>query len=210
MSKHVGHADMHLWKVEYVGLEIRFGRPSTKCPQTASPGINGQKTVQMSCKAQQQLSGFVKNFFPIITMEEGGWVQVSLWIFFGKSSQNIPKLVLIFWSSIPCVFCLYYHIAVRLVCVESTLLKLRVRTSRQLIWLACMETLLDDVPRKIVWYCYPVRRHCRWATCGECMYFSWKWRCIIGPTGSSMNKYIYIARSCWLFWFEYSVHAVTC
>ena len=32
----------------------------------------------------------------------------------------------------------------RLVRVESTLLKLRVRTSRQLIWLACMETLLDD------------------------------------------------------------------
>ena len=27
---------------------------------------------------------------------------------------------------------------------------LRVRTSRQLIWLACMETLLDDVPSKTV------------------------------------------------------------
>ena len=27
--------------------------------------------------------------------------------FFGKSSQNSPKPVLIFWSSIPCVFCLY-------------------------------------------------------------------------------------------------------
>ena len=26
---------------------------------------------------------------------------------FGKSSQNSPKPVLIFWSSIPCVFCLY-------------------------------------------------------------------------------------------------------
>ena len=25
----------------------------------------------------------------------------------GKSSQNSPKPVLIFWSSIPCVFCLY-------------------------------------------------------------------------------------------------------
>ena len=25
----------------------------------------------------------------------------------GKSSQNNPKPVLIFWSSIPCVFCLY-------------------------------------------------------------------------------------------------------
>ena len=25
----------------------------------------------------------------------------------GKSSQNSPKPVVIFWSSIPCVFCLY-------------------------------------------------------------------------------------------------------
>ena len=34
-------------------------------------------------------------------MEVGVWVQVSLGIFFGgKSSQNIPKPVLIFWSSI--------------------------------------------------------------------------------------------------------------
>ena len=28
-------------------------------------------------------------------------------IFLGQSSQNSPKQVLIFWSSIPCVFCLY-------------------------------------------------------------------------------------------------------
>ena len=27
----------------------------------------------------------------------------------GKSSPNSPKPVLIFWSSIPCVFCLYIH-----------------------------------------------------------------------------------------------------
>ena len=40
-------------------------------------------------------------------MEVGGWVQVSIGIFFGKSSQNISKPVLIFWDSIPCVFCLY-------------------------------------------------------------------------------------------------------
>ena len=40
-------------------------------------------------------------------MEVGGWVQVSIGIF-GKSSKNSPKLVQIFWSSIPCVFCLYY------------------------------------------------------------------------------------------------------
>ena len=58
-------------------------------------------------------------------MEVGGWVKVSLGIFFcGKSSQNIPiKPVLIFWSSIPCVFCLqeyallkavsYYDFSVR-------------------------------------------------------------------------------------------------
>ena len=35
-------------------------------------------------------------------MEVGGWD-----FFFGKSSQNNPKPVLIFWSSIPCVFYLY-------------------------------------------------------------------------------------------------------
>ena len=44
-----------------------------------------------------------------ITMEVGGWAQVSHRFFLGKSSQNSPKLVLIFWSSIPCVFCLYIH-----------------------------------------------------------------------------------------------------
>ena len=36
-------------------------------------------------------------------MEVGGWV--SLGFFFCKASQNSPKPVLIFWSSIP--FCLY-------------------------------------------------------------------------------------------------------
>ena len=44
-----------------------------------------------------------------ITMEVGGWVRVSPEFFFGKSSQNSPKPVLIFCSSIPCVFCLYIH-----------------------------------------------------------------------------------------------------
>ena len=39
-----------------------------------------------------------------ITMEVGGWIQVSLRIFLGgKSSQNIPKPVLIILSGIPCV-----------------------------------------------------------------------------------------------------------
>ena len=57
--------------------------------------------------------GLCKEFFPQkpeITMEVGGWVQVSLGFFlFGKSSQNSPNPVLIFWItpiSIPCVFCL--------------------------------------------------------------------------------------------------------
>ena len=53
--------------------------------------------------------GFAKNFFTKsgITMEVGEWVQISLGIFvlFAKSSQNSPKPVLIFWSSIPCLFC---------------------------------------------------------------------------------------------------------
>ena len=45
-----------------------------------------------------------------ITMEVGGWVQVSFGIFFcGKSCQNGPKPVLVFWSTIPCVFYLYMH-----------------------------------------------------------------------------------------------------
>ena len=37
------------------------------------------------------------------------WVGPSLTLNFlvGKSFQNSPKLVVIFWSSIPCVFCLY-------------------------------------------------------------------------------------------------------
>ena len=46
-------------------------------------------------------------------MEVGGWggSRVSLGIFVcGKSSENSPKPVLIFWCSIPCVFCLYIYI----------------------------------------------------------------------------------------------------
>ena len=45
-----------------------------------------------------------------------GWVGPGLtrilFCFVGKSSQDSTKPVLIFWSSIPCVFCLYrVHIA---------------------------------------------------------------------------------------------------
>ena len=39
------------------------------------------------------------------TREVGGWVQVSLgFSFCGKSSRHCSKSVLIFWSSIQCVF----------------------------------------------------------------------------------------------------------
>ena len=60
------------------------------------------------------IKGLCKEFFlqkSEITMEVGGWVQVSLGFLCvcGKSSQNSAKPVLIFWSSIPCVFCLYIH-----------------------------------------------------------------------------------------------------
>ena len=50
--------------------------------------------------------GTCKVMFPQkseLTMEVGGWGQVSLGIFFWKSSQNSPKPVLIFWNSIPYV-----------------------------------------------------------------------------------------------------------
>ena len=42
-----------------------------------------------------------------LTMEMGGWVQVTRKKNIRKSSQNRPIPVLIFYSSIPCVFCLY-------------------------------------------------------------------------------------------------------
>ena len=46
-----------------------------------------------------------------LTIEVGGGSRSHLeYSFFGKSSQNSPKPVLIFWSSIPCVFCLYIHL----------------------------------------------------------------------------------------------------
>ena len=48
-----------------------------------------------------KVRGSAKNFFSENTMEVGGWVQVSIGIFFGKSSQNSPKPVVI--------FCLYIY-----------------------------------------------------------------------------------------------------
>ena len=54
--------------------------------------------------------GFAKKTIPKFRDYYGsGWVGPGLTrIFFGgKSSQNTPKPVLIFWSSIPCVCCQY-------------------------------------------------------------------------------------------------------
>ena len=56
----------------------------------------------------------------------GGWVQVSLGNFFGKSSQISPKPVLIFWSSIPCVFCLYYRLLKVVVYYDFSVLSMSV------------------------------------------------------------------------------------
>ena len=42
-----------------------------------------------------------------IILEVSYWVQISRKKIIGKSSQNNPILVLIFWDSIPCVSCLY-------------------------------------------------------------------------------------------------------
>ena len=57
--------------------------------------------------------GSAKNLFQKIRDYYGsGWVGGSrshfeFFFFFGKSSQNSPKPVVKFWSSIPCVFCMY-------------------------------------------------------------------------------------------------------
>ena len=58
------------------------------------------------------VKGFAKKTIPKIRVYYGsGWVGPGLTrIFFFKSSQNSSKPVLIFWSSISCVFCLYIYI----------------------------------------------------------------------------------------------------
>ena len=62
-----------------------------------------------------------------------GWVGPGLTRIFlgGKSSQNSPKSVLIFWSSIPCVFCL--HIIAK---------------SCWLLWFECSVHVSDGFPKK--------------------------------------------------------------
>ena len=66
-----------------------------------------------------------------------GWVGPGLTrnFFCGKSSQNSPKPVLIFWSSIPSVFCLYIYIA----------------KSCWLLWLECSVHVSDGFQKKKVW-----------------------------------------------------------
>ena len=45
-----------------------------------------------------------------MTMEVGGWVQVSLINKLEILHKNSPILALIFCGSIPCIFCLYIHL----------------------------------------------------------------------------------------------------
>ena len=40
-------------------------------------------------------------------MEVGGWVQISLGIFFFENKPKTSRPLLIYWSSVQCVFCLY-------------------------------------------------------------------------------------------------------
>ena len=85
----------------------------------------GQLIRRRQCAWLDSLRGFANFFFKIseFTMEVGGWVQVSLGIFVvvvvvvvvvGKSPYNSSKPVLIFWSSIPCVFGLYIKLLILL------------------------------------------------------------------------------------------------
>ena len=70
---------------------------------------DGLKDNDQTCKNKLDLvrKGLCKvNKTNKITVDVGGWVQVWLKKNIGKSSQNNPILVLIYWGSILCVFCL--------------------------------------------------------------------------------------------------------
>ena len=67
-----------------------------------------------------------------ITMEVGGWVQVTRNFFCGKSSQNSLNPVVIFWNSIPCVFCPH-------ICIAK---------SYWLLWFECSVHVSDGFPTK--------------------------------------------------------------
>ena len=91
-------------------------RQRTQAEESAGDGyvcILGKRTTEnkMERCMPTRLRGFAKKKFQKIRDYYGsGWEGPGLTrIFFGKSSQNSPKPVLIFWSSIPCVFCLYIH-----------------------------------------------------------------------------------------------------
>ena len=90
-----------------------FGHRSDTFSSVGSSVQYKNKMLRINRAVNDYYQWLGKEFFFLqkseITMEVGGWIQVSHWIFFGKSSQNSSKLVLIFWSSIPCVFCLYIH-----------------------------------------------------------------------------------------------------
>ena len=66
-----------------------------------------------------------------------GGVQVSLGIlfFFGKSSQNSPKPVLNFWSSIPGVFCLYITLLKVVGYYDLSVLSMSVMGFQKKVWM---------------------------------------------------------------------------
>ena len=86
------------------------------------------------------VGGFAKlnKFQSEITMEVGGWVQVSQRnVYFGKSSQNSPILVLIFWLEYYVYFfCMY------------TLLKVVSHYRPESLWLEWSVHVSDGFPKK--------------------------------------------------------------
>ena len=72
----------------------------------------------MDTDVNEQLRGFAKNCFPKnLVYYESGWVGLGLTrnFFYRKSSEYSSKPVLIFWSSIPCVFCLHNYTLLKVV-----------------------------------------------------------------------------------------------
>ena len=69
-------------------------------------------------------------------MEVGGWVLVSLGIFFGgNSSQNSSEPVLIFWSGIPYVCCLYNYTLIKVVSYyDLSVLSMSVMGFQKKVW----------------------------------------------------------------------------
>ena len=83
-------------------------------PNSARPSMSTVLTMDNTSSESALLLGALQRIFfsPKIRDYYGsGWVGSGLTrdFFVGKSSQNSRKPVVIFWSSIPCVFCLYMH-----------------------------------------------------------------------------------------------------